>query len=362
MVENGYIAEQRLFNQGIERSAHIRPENIVSWFGAIQAQDYPAAKWALALRLRGATTDQQIDRLLNNGTILRTHVMRPTWHFVTPKDICWMLDLTAARVQRALNYTCRQFEIDTALRKQATKIFEHALRDGSCLTRKHLGEELARKGIVAKGIRLALLTIHAELEQIICSGPRQGKELTYSLLPLRAPHAVRLSRDESIAELVRRYFQSHGPGTIRDFVWWSGLTSVEAKRGLEINEGRSRVVDGLTYWTVGDEPTKRRQDGAVHLLPVYDEYVVAYRDLQAVPRKSSYRPGILPQALIVQGQIAGTWKRVSKAGGFTVEVVTDPRLTELQRRAIDKTLARYRRFLNADFESVQCTAAKMGSS
>ena len=249
------IPEQRLHNQRITRAVHRQPADVVAWLGAVQAQEYPAARWALALRMPPGTTDPEIERALDEGRILRTHVMRPTWHFVTPADIHWMLELTAPRVHQAMSYYRRQHGLETAILNRATAAFERALRDGQCLTRAELGAQLERAGPmknaknatkVASGIPLALLTIYAELEGVICSGPRRGKQLTYALLPERAPRTPRLSRDEALAELTRRYFRSHGPATIRDFVWWSGLTNADAKRGLEMNKARDEVVDGRT--------------------------------------------------------------------------------------------------------------------
>ena len=237
------IAGQRLINQGIASPIHRRPADIVSWLGAVQAQEYPAAKWALALRTRDGATNDEIERAFDKGHIIRTHVMRPTWHFVAPSDVRWMLELTAPRVHRAMAYQHRQFGLEAATRTRAARIFERALRDGQSLTRAELGAHLARARIKAAGVRLALLTVYAELEGVICSGEKRGKQMTYALLEERVPKAPRVSRDEALAELTRRYFQSHGPATIRDFVWWSGLTAVDAKRGLEMIRAAHVVID-----------------------------------------------------------------------------------------------------------------------
>lgn len=197
---------------------------------------------------------------------------------------------------------------------------------------------------MAKGVRFALLTVHAELERVICSGPVRGKQSTYALLARRAANPKRLSRDEALAELTKRYFRSHGPATIRDYVWWSGLTIADAKRGLEISKGRHEQIDGLTYWTFGRPRANGARHGRVHLLPIYDEYLVAYRDLEAVPRaKAAW--GILQQAIVVGGQIAGTWKTIVKNGERIIEVKTLRRLTSVESRALAETTARYGRFL-----------------
>jgi hypothetical protein len=349
---NTEIAEQRLHNQRITRAECRKPADVVAWLGAVQAQEYPAARWALALRMPDGTTDAAIERAFDEGRILRTHVMRPTWHFVAPADIRWMLELTAPRVHRSMAYYRRQLGLDTALLTRAATLFERALRDGQYLTRGELGAQLERAGLAAKGVRLAHLTIYAELEGVMCSGPRRGKRLTYALLEERAPRARRLSRDEALAGLTRRYFKSHGPATIRDFVWWSGLTTADAKRGLEINRARHEAVDGRPYWTVGRIPAGGTRRRTVHLLPIYDEYLVSYRDRDAVPHgppvieSPSGRSLTFRHALVIAGQVAGTWKTARNAGGLTVDVMPLRRLTGRERRGLAETAACYRRFLD----------------
>ena len=310
----------------------------------MQAQEISAAKWALGLRMRDGATDQEIDRALDDGRIVRTHLMRPTWHFVAAGDIHWMLALTAPRVRRALAFAHRYYELDAATCARATKIIGRALDGGDSLTRAELGAHLARAKVVAKGPRLAMLAIHAELDGLICSGPRRGKLQTYALLSSRVPTGTRLSRDEALAELTRRYFRSHGPATIRDFVWWSGLTTVDAKRGLEIAAGEQQAIGTCTYWTVGARPVARKPEPAVHLLPIYDEYLVAYRDHHAVPRRMG-SGGRLEQAVVVAGQVAGTWKAVARPGGVAVEVAPQRTLRRPQRRAIADAADRYGNFL-----------------
>jgi hypothetical protein len=341
---NNRIAALRLDNQRITNPGPRRPADVVAWLGAVQAQEYRAAKWAVALRMTDGATDARIERAFDEGHILRTHVMRPTWHFVAAPDIRWMLELTAPRVHQALAYLNRSYELDRALRTRATKVFERALDGGECQTRAELGAHLARAGLTVKGIRLALLTIHAELEAVICSGPKRGKQQTHALLAERAPGARRLSRDEALGELTRRYFRSHAPATIRDFVWWSGLTTVDARRGLEINRSRRELIDGLTYWTLDGAPSTATLPRGVALLPIYDEYLVSYRDLAAVPRLAGPR-GTFQQALIARGQVVGTWKPASSGGDVTVDVVTARRLTGVERRELREMAARYGRFL-----------------
>lgn len=340
------ITAQRLHNQRITRPGGSGPAKMVAWLGAVQAQEYGPAKWSLGLRLPGAT-DAALERALNQGRILRTHVLRPTWHFVTPADIRWMLELTAPQVHRVMSSYDRRLGLDAGVMIRATGVIERALGDGRCLTRLELGAHLARAGLPAKSTHLAHLAMYAELEGVICSGPRRGKQFTYALLADRAPGAPRLSREEALAELALRFFRSHGPATIRDFAWWSGLKAADAKRGLEMNRAKSHEVDGVKYWAIGRSPggdSKPRT--SVHLLPGFDEYLVAYRDRHAVPHTLYSIPSfrLAAGALVIGGQVAGRWRTIPGATGLVVEVET-PRLTGGERRALDKVAARYGRFL-----------------
>jgi hypothetical protein len=344
---NKSIADLRLDNQRITRAGPRSPAKIVAWLGAVQAQEYGPAKWSLGLRLPSGVNDGAIERAIDRGKILRTHVLRPTWHFVTPADIRWMLELTAPQVHRTMSTYDRQMGLDARVMNRATGIIERALGREQYLTRLELGAHLERAGLPGKAQHLAHIAMHAELEGVICSGPRRGKQSTYALLADRAPDARRLSRDEALAELTRRYFRSHGPATVRDFAWWSGLRTREAKRGVEMNRTKSQEVDGIRYWTIGggrarNSPRKAR----VHILPIYDEYLVAYRDRHAVPHSiySAWTTSIR-HALVIGGQIAGTWRTIFRARGVVVEVEARRALTAGERLELTRAAGRYRRFV-----------------
>jgi len=350
---NAAVAAQRLQSQRISKPGFRDPAALVAWFGAVQAQELPAARWGLGLRMPHGATDAAIQRALDEGRILRTHVMRPTWHFVTPEDIRWMLQLTAPQVHRRMALYNRHQGLDAATCRRATDVFARALRDGRSQTRAELGAELHRTRIAAKGVRLALLTEYAELEGVICSGPQRGKQITYALLADRAAATPALSRDEALAELTRRYFRSHAPATVRDFVWWSGLATGDARRGLEMIRARASAADGLTYWTLGPERDRGGVRKTVVLLPIYDEYLVAYRDREAVPHaagKIADRAGrnvTFQHALVIAGQVAGTWRIAWRAGGVVVDVISLKRLTASEREAIAEAAERYGEFVAA---------------
>lgn len=345
------IACRRLANQGLLRSSFDRPADVVARLGAVQAQEFPFARWALALRMKPGATDAAVQREVDEGRIIRTHVMRPTWHFVAAADIRWMLELSAPRVHKVMaSYYTRQ-ELDVATRTRAATIFEKALRGGRHLTRVELGARLERAGVQARGIRLALLTMYAELEGVICNGPMRDKQITYALLAERAPAAERLSREDALAELASRFFGSHGPATVRDFVWWSGLTTADAKRGLEMIGARHETIDDVTYWSLSSKEASRPPGSLVHLLPIYDEYLVSYRDRHAVPhgpgKLTSVSGGAVTfqHALVIDGQVAGTWRTGRRAASVAVEVIPLRRLSAAERRDISEAAARYAQFL-----------------
>lgn len=342
------IAAQRLRNQHLTEAFRADAAALVAHMGAVQAQEFPFAKWGLAQRLGRGCVDADIEDAFTRGRILRTHVLRPTWHFVAADDIRWMLDLTGSRVMRTVLSWTRREGIDERTLRRAATLFERALAGGVTLTRAELGERLARAKIVASAAQMAFVTMYAELEAIVCSGPRRGRQFTYALVAERAPRARRMTPDESLAELTRRYFTSHGPATIRDFVWWSGLTVTETRRGLEMTRATRRAVDGLDYWSIGD--ARARPGATVHLLPIYDEYLVAYRDRVAVP----HGPGTVGaagggvtfrHALVSRGEVAGTWNVRATREGWTLTVTPMRRLSNAEREAIVGSAERFSRFL-----------------
>ncbi len=314
--------------------------------GAVQSQDYAGAKWALGQRTHGVT-DADVDRLFDEGAILRTHVMRPTWHFVLPDDVGWLLELTGPRVKARIAHYGHQLGIDAALLKRSHAVVQASLGEGSPLTRGELGPALARAGLPSDGPRLGLIMLHAELDGLVVSGPRRGRQFTYALLAERAPSGRRLDRDEALTELTRRYFTGHGPAQVHDFAWWSGLTVADARRGLAL-VGPALVhemIGGKSYWSSQDAASPVAGGPVVHLLPDYDEFLVAYRDRSdsldparrlgpaAFPRES-----ILAPVVVLDGKVWGGWRRRADGQRAVVELgpleVLDASGTAALRRAV----------------------------
>jgi len=346
------VAKQRMHNQRLTGVPFDRPEEVVRWLGAVQSQDYGGAKWGVAQRTTGAT-NAELDRLFAEGAILRTHVLRPTWHFVAPDDIRWLLGLTGPRVHAANAFRYRQLELDDVTLRRGNDLLANALQGGKSLTRAELAEAIQGGGIDTSGQRLAHMVMYAELDAVICSGHLRGKQFTYALFDERVPRTREFTRDEALAELTRRYFASHGPATVQDFAWWSGLTVTDGKTGIELAKAHltSEVVDGRTYWLAAAPMAVQPRTPAVHLIPNYDEYLVAYRDRSAALDESvigkimSDRDAIFADSIIIDGLVAGRWRRT--VGRYEVTVRTSPfvPLSGAERDAVRAAADVYGRFL-----------------
>ncbi len=349
------IAHQRLHNQLITQPTFEKPGDVVQWLGAVQAQDYAAANWALGLRLQGVTSDA-IEQAFADGALLRTHLMRPTWHFVSPADIRWILALTAPRVNVVNAHWYRKLELDDALFRCSNAVLAKALQGGKQLTRPQLMSVLKLAGLATDDVRrFTYLMMRAELDGIVCSGPRRGKQFTYALLDERAPQARTFDRDEALAELARRYFTSHGPATLPDFVWWSGLTGADARAGLAMVKSQfmHEVIDGQTYWFSPSALPAKDLSQTAYLLPNFDEYIVGYKDRSAVFDASrtnndfNYQKNILfSHTIVVDGQIVGTWTRTLKKNTVVIEANPFTPFSEAETSAFAASANRYSAFLN----------------
>ncbi|HVR60435.1 MAG TPA: winged helix DNA-binding domain-containing protein [Polyangia bacterium] len=350
------IARRRLANLGIEARVPRSPVDVVRWLVASQAQDFAGAKWALGLRARDAD-DAAVEAAFNEGAILRTHVLRPTWHFVTPDDIRWLLSLTGPRVAAQSAPRRRQLGLDAAVLKKSAAVIVRALQSSGHLTRDELRAALARARVATEEQRMAYILMHAELEAIICSGPRRGKQMTYALLEQRAPHARQLARADALAELSARYFASRGPATSHDFAKWSGLTLADARAGIEAAAARLRVldIDGVAHWSGRSSPRlpAAGREPVAHLLSIYDEYISSYRDRRAIcdPADARRLVGMgsaLAYVVIVDGRVAGTWRRSITRKAVHIQLERFRRLASAEQRAVTAAANRFVRFLGGD--------------
>lgn len=352
-MNGGDVAHQRLHSLRLEGARFGAPEDAVRWLGAVQSQDYGPAKWSVGERTAGAG-DAAIDRAFAEGTILRTHVLRPTWHFVLPADIRWMLELTAPRVHALNAYYYRQLGLDDEVLARSTALLAGALRGGNRLTRKRLAAVLQGAGLATEGFRLGYMLMNAELQGVICSGPLDGRQHTYALLDERAPQAgSSLTRDEALAELTLRYFTSHGPATAKDFRWWSSLTAADVGAGLGLVAPRLQheTVDGLSYYWSAASPPPETSAPTVHLLQGYDEYVVGYSeskwvlDAAGIARALPQARAVFNGVVILDSQVAGHWKRTLKRTSVVIEAALYRPLDDDQAQALAAAAAAHGAFL-----------------
>ena len=348
------IAQWRLRNQRLSGGRFNRPDEVVSWLGAVQAQEYADTKWALALRSR-RTTNDAIERALTNGAILRTHVLRPTWHLVAAADIRWMLALTGPRVSARMSPYNRHLELDARVFRRSQSAIVRALRGGVQLTRQELKAVLQRAGIRADSVqRLAHIVMQAEIDAVVCSGARRGTQSTYALLDERVPPAAAKSRDDALVELTRRYFTSHGPAQIADFVWWSGLTTGDARRGLQLidRELDQEVIGGKTYWFRQAAPA-RGDHKTAYLLGLYDEYLIAYKDRSAALDRSRWTRMVrdpFSACVVVNGKVIGGWRRSVKADRMVITFTPFTPLRRTDAAAVDAAAHAYAGFFGVELE------------
>jgi hypothetical protein len=339
------IARWRLRNQRLVGTPLPTATEVVGWFGAIQAQEYAGATWAVAQRTLDAV-QCDIDDAVRDGAIVRTHALRETWHFVLARDVRWMLALTAPRTKQRMSYYDRQFDLDDRTIGRSNAAIVRALSGGQQLTRAELSAALARTRIEATGHRLGRLVMHAELDALIGSGARRGKQFTYALLDERCPPTPPIARDEALGKLARRYFASHGPALLADFAWWSGLSMADARRAIAVAEPglSSRSHNDQTYWFT--EPVAApRSEPRVRLLPRFDEYLVAYRrrdDVVDAALGKGQDIDLLATPVVVRdGKVIGSWRR-GKPAMLTTLAAT---LTAPERRALDAAIGRFIGFL-----------------
>lgn len=344
------ITHLRLQNQYISDATFKKPSEVVGWFGAIQAQDYLSSLWAIGLRMQHAT-EATIEQAIAEKTIVRTWPMRGTIHYVPAVDVRWMLKLLTPRIlARNAKRLLQNYSLNKAILARSKNLILKALQGGRQLTRSAMYQVLEEGHISTTSQRGLQILWWLAQEGLICFGPRQGKQPTFVLLDEWLPATKMLSHDEALAELARRYFTSHGPATMHDFAWWSGLTMAEAARGFETVKSQflREVIGEQVYWLPPLEATAQDASAAVYLLPILDEYTVAYKDRSAV-LDSTYtaqtRNGALESNVILNGRIAGTWKRILKGGEVVITVKLFTPLTKAQNESLSEAEKRYRAFL-----------------
>ncbi|MFC5412093.1 winged helix DNA-binding domain-containing protein [Larkinella bovis] len=346
------ITRFRLYNQQLTQTRFSTPAEVVAWFGAVQAQEHPASKWALGQRLPGST-DADMEQALADRAIVRTWPMRGTLHFVAAADIHWLLELIHPRSHATYANHLRRQGLDETVVAHSYRVMTKALEGGKRLKRSILKRLLDEAGIPTDENRLGILLGRASYDRLICHGCRSGNEFTFALLEEWVPKTGSLLREEALANLTRRYFTSHGPATLADFSWWSSLTLTEIKTGIELvkDDLVSVAVDGQTYWMPAATPDLAKEKNTVFLLPVYDEYLVAYKDRSAPlagldpAQVAKAGNGIFSPVIVIDGRVVGTWNRKLVKNTLSLSFHFFRSLSKGEEQALADAEERYRRFL-----------------
>lgn len=347
------IPDIRLQNQQLLNPLFSQPKELVSWMGAMQAQNYPMVKWAVGMRLKSATI-QTVEDALRKGEILRTHVMRPTWHLVAAEDIRWMLKLSAQRVIAANESYAKGhgLDISEALYTKSHNLLEKILCGKKSMTRQEIAGQFNREGIPADNHCMTRFMARAEQVGIVCSGEDKGGKCTYALLEERVPPMPDLTKDESLARLARSYFRSHAPAVLQDFVWWSGLPVAEARQAVYLidSELTAEEWNGQTWYIHNSSRTCGEASGRVHLLPSYDEYLLGYKDRTDVLPFEHYSKaftnnGLFYPIVLHEGHVIGNWSKSIKKGRLIIEHSCFREGDCVEESTLDKEKNRYIRFI-----------------
>lgn len=344
------IATTRLQNQQISASKFTSVKEIVAYMGAIQAQDFGMAKWAVGLRVPGIT-DAMVEEAMGMGEIIRTHVLRPTWHFVSADDVRWMTELTAPRIRMLMAGNNKKLGLDDITFRKSNRLLEKAFSNQQFLSRAEIQQYLVDGGIILGENRLSHILENAELEQVICSGEVQNRKPGYAFFERQIKPTIKKTKDEALAELARRYFTGHGPATLHDFAWWSGLSLTEVKLGWELIKADfiTEKIGEKDYHFRGEKEAEAVADN-VHFLPAFDEFLVGYADRSATLHikhtpKTVTKNGMFFPTVVVDGKVTGLWKKTLVKGVTGIGPSYFLKKDALGKRVVKKATEKYAEFL-----------------
>ncbi|MDF1549056.1 MAG: winged helix DNA-binding domain-containing protein [Bacteroidales bacterium] len=350
------ISNARLSSQHLTSSKFKTVKELVAWMGAMQAQDYSMVKWAIGSRLPG-TAEKIIDEAIKKGEIIRAHLMRPTWHIVSADDIYWMLELTAPQIRSATRSRHKDLELTQSILNKTNRIIEKALEGGNHLTRNELNSLFEKAKITLDNNRSAHIMLSAELDGIVCSGATKDNKPSYALLSERVKKTKSYTREEALRKLALKYFSSHGPATLHDFIWWSGLPVKEARMALELvkSEFISEKIENETYWLNNSFSMSNIKKKHAFLLPAYDEFIISYKNRTAsLPFQDQCKAvsnnGIFRPVVVVNGQVIGIWKRTIKNEKVLIETNFFGANNKSVKQLIDKEALKFGSFLEKTVE------------
>lgn len=345
------ISNIRLGSQHISTTKMKSVKELVGWMCAMQAQDYAMAKWAVGTRIPGVTTEL-VEKAIDHAEIIRTHVLRPTWHLVSADDIYWLLELSAPQIKANLKTRDHELGLTETVLNKSYSAFTEALSEGNHLNREELISILEKAKIPTNDNRAYHIFLRAELEGILCSGAVRNNKLTYALLSERVPKPKNISREDALQKLAGKYFSSHGPATLQDFTWWSGLSARDARNALEMvkadfNQEKTALE---TYWFDKSFSLTENEDQQAYLLPAFDEFIISYKDRKAslsLPdhKKAVSQNGIFRPVMVIDGQVKGIWKRTFKKEKVIIETAFFQPPDQSAKKLVEKAAGTFGNFL-----------------
>lgn len=353
MMQDLDIARWRLRSQHLVSPHAVSAGEAVGSLLAVQAENPGQAAWAVASRTQNPNR-VDLATLLDDGAVLRTHVLRPTWHFVRAEDLGWLLDLTGPRIRRVTGQQLRNAHgLDERSIDQAVAAVTQALASRGQLTRTQLADELRERGVPAGRPMLMILLAHTELAGLVCSGGVVDGEHTYALMGERVPAPRRLDRTEALAELALRYFTGHGPATERDLAYWATLTLTDVRAGLQQVRDRldSFHHDGRTFWHAPADAPGGPQEPAGHLLQILDETYRGYQDSRWVLDAAGDVPRTRETAVgmaLVDAQLLAAVRRTIAPDHVRFDLRPYRALTPSQVEALDQAARRYGEYLRLE--------------
>ena len=347
------IVRQRMANLLLTGDERRQPVDVVTWLGAMQAQDLGSGKWSFGVRLPGQT-ETTIDDAIAEGQVLRTWPMRGTIHFVPPRDARWMLETTGIRMLSGVRARWDYLGLDKETVDRSAAVLDDALKGGTILTRGAAMQVLTEAGIDVSGQRAYHVIWYASQIGVTCLGPQQGKEQTIVRLADWAPDQVQRDASDGMRELALRYVQGHGPVTHQDFARWAGIGATEAKKALTANDGAVRLVDTDEgpMWVAANDPPG--EVPGVVALPGFDEFILGYKDRSLVlPEEHKGRivpgnNGVFRPTVVVDGNVVATWRRKPKARVDDIDVEAFVPLRPAHRRQIESSFDTYATYLGRE--------------
>lgn len=325
-MNSAELVNIRLYNHLLLTHEIKEPHGIVSWMGAMQSQALDMAKWAIGSRLENRNI-KDIDEALNTGKVIRTHILRPTWHFVSAEDIHWIHDLSSPRLKPIYRSYAKGSGADESLIFRAVPMVEKILEGGKHLTKQEIGTALVEHDLQLDDRTLQLTISYAETEGILVNGRQKGNKQTFTLLEEWVPRQKTITKEEALECLARRFFTSHGPATIHDFIWWSGLTITQCRQAIEMIKADfiCETINGRDFWMRNDTKTPPADKDYAFLLAPFDEFVVSYKDRSEIIEDHHYskvmtKNGLFSPTIILNGEIIGSWKKIVQKKSPRIEL------------------------------------------